>query len=833
LFDVVVNLGNSKMMDADLLNERAGTLGLFEKTIALAKLVNVMVLGTEHSMKHRFVATFLGPAAGKAPGEVPVKKLMIVDTEPFLLQIDTNIDGCWGVSDQAYRNSQGFMFVYNTSSRSSFEAFTTYRERMMRVKEVGGRLPLMIVGYHQDDKGRKVQAMEGKKLSEYFGCLFREVRQDDPLAVHDSIVQLLGEILAFESGYIAKKRGEDAEEDETDLPELGLGVFGDIFSGKTCLIRKLVSNSYHPRYIATEEDNQQILKMSVDKVKCMVRITDTPGLFAGQNFTKEYLIPMQGFILVYSITSRDSFNLISELKSKIMKCKPESKVPFVLVGCKKDDKLARQVRVEEGQNLAKQIGASFFEVSAKEDDSVDDCFAQCVRAIRNVFQTAPVTQVLGQLGKTGLLMKQQKKKWLTRTVTLRDGVISYSKATTDPSISSPAVTKEKWTMHLVPGVSIETSLPHDPKIGYPFDLVSPQQDRWSLAASTEEEKEAWIAAIRLNMSMREVAEGLVNDVLKAMLWEIVSGEDGGSGVASRSTRTWGTRTQRPSVADLLGSPLHAVGEAFLTDDRAIAHSLYYGRIAAEFSPSSPVHIYQPEAGLAARAMTTPRRENAISFYSVSSSSSSASASAASSPSSPSTSFQQPSPSTSASSFPFPTSSTYSSSHPTLVVTTTTSSSSTASSSPSSSSSSQSTNSHSSSSSPSPSPSSSTSSPSALPSTTSVWNRRPSGEHSSHSPGAQMSPFTIGSSAAAASVAAATSASTTTNSTSTSNFHSNSNSNSHSNSSSNHHDDDDECPGTFPIPSSSPSSKSGKDSKKAAKARRKSTGKKEKKKSSKG
>lgn len=62
----------------------------------------------------------------------------------------------------------------------------------------------MIVAYHRSDKLRQVASSEGKKLSEYFGCLFKEVSQDDPGGVEECVLDMLREVRAYESGYIGK-----------------------------------------------------------------------------------------------------------------------------------------------------------------------------------------------------------------------------------------------------------------------------------------------------------------------------------------------------------------------------------------------------------------------------------------------------------------------------------------------------------------------------------------------------------------------------------------------------------------------------------------------------
>ncbi len=51
-----------------------------------------------------------------------------------------------------------------------------------------------------------------------------------------------------------------------------------------------------------------------------------------------------------------------------------------------------QVSLDEGQKLAQQLGAKFFEISAKEG-SVEQPFAQCVRDLRSLFYKAtPISE---------------------------------------------------------------------------------------------------------------------------------------------------------------------------------------------------------------------------------------------------------------------------------------------------------------------------------------------------------------------------------------------------------------------------------------------------------
>jgi GTPase KRas protein len=63
---------------------------------------------------------------------------------------------------------------------------------------------------------------------------------------------------------------------------------------------------------------------------------------------------MQGFILVYSVTSRGSFDRLTELYPLIHKHKTETKLPhvIVIVGNKADEHFGRQVAARPTVPLA-------------------------------------------------------------------------------------------------------------------------------------------------------------------------------------------------------------------------------------------------------------------------------------------------------------------------------------------------------------------------------------------------------------------------------------------------------------------------------------------------
>jgi GTPase KRas protein len=89
-----------------------------------------------------------------------------------------------------------------------------------------------------------------------------------------------------------------------------------------------------------------------------------------------------GFILVFSITSRDSFDEVTAMYHAILRTKDRDYVPLVMVANKCDLEAQREVGVTEARALAKQLGCPFIEASAKEGVNVNVAFESLVKLIR-------------------------------------------------------------------------------------------------------------------------------------------------------------------------------------------------------------------------------------------------------------------------------------------------------------------------------------------------------------------------------------------------------------------------------------------------------------------
>ena len=82
----------------------------------------------------------------------------------------------------------------------------------------------------------------------------------------------------------------------------------------------------------------------------------------------------EGFLLVYAIDDRDSFEEISVKYKRIVKNKSKDKPCIIIVANKCDLEDKRKVETKEAEELAHSLGVHFLEVSALQKINVKEGF---------------------------------------------------------------------------------------------------------------------------------------------------------------------------------------------------------------------------------------------------------------------------------------------------------------------------------------------------------------------------------------------------------------------------------------------------------------------------
>jgi len=166
------------------------------------------------------------------------------------------------------------------------------------------------------------------------------------------------------------------------LREYRLVVIGSGGVGKSSLTIQFMHNHFVAEYDPTIEDSYR-KQCVIDGEDAVVDILDTAGQEEFSAMREQYMRGGEGFLLVYSITDRDSFDSISAYHQQILRVKDTGSVPIVLVGNKCDLEDGRCVAKNEGRYIGEELGCRFVETSAKLGLNVNETFLNLVRQIRD------------------------------------------------------------------------------------------------------------------------------------------------------------------------------------------------------------------------------------------------------------------------------------------------------------------------------------------------------------------------------------------------------------------------------------------------------------------
>ena len=150
-------------------------------------------------------------------------------------------------------------------------------------------------------------------------------------------------------------------------------LLGDAAVGKTSLLTRFCDDSFKENYNNTIGVDFRVVTLKFKNIISKLHIWDTAGQERFRSLALNYLNNSHGFIFVYDITNKQSFNNVINWINLAFEKNKNSIVNF-LVGNKNDKEEERAVTKEEGENLAKEKKLLFLETSAKKDNNVQKLF---------------------------------------------------------------------------------------------------------------------------------------------------------------------------------------------------------------------------------------------------------------------------------------------------------------------------------------------------------------------------------------------------------------------------------------------------------------------------
>ncbi|PAV20885.1 putative ras-related GTP-binding protein [Pyrrhoderma noxium] len=151
-----------------------------------------------------------------------------------------------------------------------------------------------------------------------------------------------------------------------------IAVLGSRSVGKSSLVIQYVEDHFVESYYPTIESTFT-KTINYNGVEFDCDIVDTAGQDEYSILNQKHAIGIHGFVLVYSVASRNSFEMVQIIHDKIVTFTGNQSLPCVIVGSK-SDLPQRQVQQREAEEFAKSINASWVETSAKNNVNIGKAF---------------------------------------------------------------------------------------------------------------------------------------------------------------------------------------------------------------------------------------------------------------------------------------------------------------------------------------------------------------------------------------------------------------------------------------------------------------------------
>ncbi|VDK89194.1 unnamed protein product [Litomosoides sigmodontis] len=175
------------------------------------------------------------------------------------------------------------------------------------------------------------------------------------------------------------------KQQQSSPPILRLVVVGGGGVGKSALTIQFVQRHFVMDYDPTIEDSYT-KQCFVDDDICKLEVLDTAGQEEFCTMREQYLRSGNGFLLVFSVIDRNSFEEAIRLHKMILRVKDRDEFPIILIGNKADLNSDRLISRQEAEELARQLRLPYVECSAKHRTNVDESFHNLVRLIRSFQQ---------------------------------------------------------------------------------------------------------------------------------------------------------------------------------------------------------------------------------------------------------------------------------------------------------------------------------------------------------------------------------------------------------------------------------------------------------------
>ena len=198
-------------------------------------------------------------------------------------------------------------------------------------------------------------------------------------------------------------------------------IIGDSAIGKTCIFKKITSNTFNEKSISTIGMDRRTLFFTIkdsngSDLEIEVQLWDTAGQERFRSITATYYKSSQGLLLMYDITKRETFNNVENWIENVNESLGNNNdYLIVLLGNKvdlvKDNPEARDVTEEEAKKICEEKNIYWGGECSAKDFSEEELRNIFTKYTQEIYKKVGVNISKGQVVTTNNNDNKKKKSF--------------------------------------------------------------------------------------------------------------------------------------------------------------------------------------------------------------------------------------------------------------------------------------------------------------------------------------------------------------------------------------------------------------------------------------